>query len=571
MRLALATINPRVGDIEGNAELIARAIAKARGAMADIVLLPELAVCGYPPRDLLSREGFIDRCERAARALGGRETSGITAVFGVPVRKRGVAGAAANALVAYRDGAELACYEKRLLPTYDVFDEDRYFEPGAIPCVIDVPARGGVGVRMGLSICEDLWKGMDAGFSGRYAGAGDPVEELVRGGATLILSASASPFVLGKGQRHRDILAGHARRHGVHVASVNQLGGDDDLIFDGHRMVFAPGGACVADGALFRDDQLLVDMPVRGGVGLVEPRAEDEAELFAALVLGVRDYLGKTGFREALIGLSGGIDSALTCVLAAAALGGERVTGVAMPGPYSSSHSVEDALDLARRVGVRCLTVPIGEAFAGHAAAANAAFAEMGVAALGSRLPDLAEENLQSRVRGTVLMTLSNRTGAMVLTTGNKSEMAVGYATLYGDMNGGLAVLSDVSKQWVYRLSNWINARWKGLAGLAHCGREPIPRRTIEKAPSAELRPDQKDQDTLPAYEVLDEIIERYVGGRQGAESIARETGFDAALVKKVARMIDVAEFKRRQAAVGLKVTSVAFGPGRRYPIARGW
>jgi NAD+ synthetase len=258
-------------------------------------------------------------------------------------------------------------------------------------------------------------------------------------------------------------------------------------------------------------------------------------------------------------------------VLAAAAIGNEHVTGVAMPGPYSSSHSVEDALDLARRLSVRCPTVPIGEPFAGHKSAADAAFAEMGAAALGSRLPDLAEENLQSRVRGTVLMTLSNRTGAMVLTTGNKSEMAVGYATLYGDMNGGLAVLSDVSKGWVYRLSNWINAQWKQLPGLERCTREPIPRRTIEKAPSAELRPDQKDQDTLPAYEVLDEIIERYVGGRQGAESIARETGFDAALVKKVAWMIDVAEFKRRQAAVGLKVTSVAFGPGRRYPIARGW
>lgn len=576
MKIALVPLNPIVGDIAGNAAQHAAAIARAREAGADLVVFPELSMCGYPPKDLLLAEGFVETCMIAAEELGRNNSGGITVIFGLPLpmdRATYRPGAPIhNSLLVYRDGAMVDYYDKRLLPTYDVFDEDRHFEPGDRAVVIDVPVRGGELVRVGLSICEDLWKGEDAGFAHRYAAAADPVVELVQGGAQLIVSPSASPFVLGKREKHRSILAAHAKRHHLPVVSLNQLGANDELIFDGHALLYAPGGVLHAAGACFRDGITVMEWDGTASQGtMVSPGAlvgaSREEQLFEALVLGVRDYLRKTGFTKALIGLSGGIDSALTAAIAVAAIGAKNVLGVAMPGKYSSDHSKADAYDLAKRLGMECPTISIEPPLDGFRDVIDGAFRERGLSTLGEKLPDLTEENIQSRIRGSILMTMSNRTGAIVLTTGNKSELAVGYCTLYGDMNGGLAVLSDVSKMMVYSLSRWINANH------ARCGfaTPPIPQRTIDKAPSAELRPDQTDQDSLPPYPILDEIIERYVEKRQSAATIIGEAKFDEALVRRVVRMIDIAEYKRKQAATGLKVTTVAFGFGRRVPIAQKW
>jgi NAD+ synthase (glutamine-hydrolysing) len=572
MRLALAQINPTVGDIQGNSEKIVARMGEARQAGAHLVVFPELALCGYPPKDLLLQEGFVAACVDAARILGERHTGGITAVFGLPLPvagpTAGIEQGIANALVVYRDGEHLEYYDKRLLPTYDVFDENRYFTPGERAPVVNIAA-----VPTGLSICEDLWKGEDAGFAWRYRQAADPVQAIAAGGAKLLLNPSASPFVLGKGKRHREILKRHAKRHGMYVAAVNQVGGNDDLLFDGHAAVFSPQGELIAAGRGFEEAVVVVDIPPASAgaalPGIADPllTATNEELLFKALVMGIKDYLRKTGFKTAVLGISGGIDSAVVAALACAAIGPANVTGLAMPGKYSSEGSKSDAYDLAERLGMRAVTVPIDRPFEGFRAAVDTAFESLSLSMLGAKLPDITEENVQSRVRGTLLMTFSNRTGAIVLTTGNKSELAVGYATLYGDMNGGLAPISDVTKIQVYSLARWINANYSA------CGfsRPPIPEASITKPPSAELRPNQTDQDSLPAYEVLDEIVERYVEGRQAPARIVSETGFDAAVVARVARMIDLAEYKRKQAAVGLKVTSVAFGSGRRVPIAQGW
>lgn len=581
MRIALVPMNPTVGDVEGNARLVIAAIERARQAGADLVVLPELSLCGYPPKDLLLQEGFVDACVAAAKRIGEEHTAGITAIFGtpLPMDMSHAGGAIANALVVHRDGKLVDRYDKRLLPTYDVFDEDRYFTPGTRAVVVDVPVRGASTakkiVRVGLSICEDLWRGDDAGFASRYRGAPDPVEALVRAGAEIVISPSASPFVLGKHEKHKAICAAHAQKHRRWVASVNQGGANDELVFDGHAMLFSPGGTLAASKALFGSDALIVDFSaeaggtasVREADGASSPPLADEHLLFLALTTGIREYLRKCGFTSALLGLSGGIDSALTAALAMSAIGKENVLGIAMPSKYSSTHSVEDAYALARNLGIRCATIAIESPVVGFRGVLDPAFREQGLNELGAKLPDLAEENLQSRVRGTILMALSNRTGSIVLTTGNKSELAVGYCTLYGDMNGGLAVLSDVSKHWVYALSRWMNAN-AALCGFA-C--PPIPERSIDKPPSAELRPDQTDQDSLPPYPVLDEILHRYVELRQGAEVIAAEARLDIALVRKIVRLIDLSEYKRKQAAIGLKVTTVAFGSGRRWPIAQRW
>jgi NAD+ synthase (glutamine-hydrolysing) len=457
VKLALAQINPVVGDIRHNAAVTRHFIERARDAGADLVVLPELCLCGYPPKDLLLREGFIDACEREGDALGASASAGLTVVLGLPMKEdRPGRTGTTNSLVAWRDGHRIARYDKRLLPTYDVFDEDRYFEPGGKACVIDVPVRSGVTVRVGLAICEDLWQGEDAGFSSRYLDAPDPVAAAVQLGATVLAVPSASPFVLAKAARHRAILRRHASRHGIYVASVNQVGGNDDLIFAGHACVIDPRERLIGAAAGFREDLLITDIPPTGGAAAEVSAMQDplsheaEQQLFEALVLGVRDYCSKTGFKQAIIGLSGGIDSALTAAIAARALGPENILGVAMPGPYSSEHSVSDAEHLAANLGVRLISAPIALPMAGFRAALDDAFDALDTARLGAALPDLAEENLQSRIRGTLLMGLSNRTGAIVLTTGNKSELAVGYCTLYGDMNGGLAVLSDVTKRRVY-------------------------------------------------------------------------------------------------------------------------
>lgn len=570
MRLALAQINPTVGDIAGNAALIERAIEGARQRAVDAVVFPELCLCGYPPRDLLLHEGFVEACAREAKRIGTTRTAGLTVVLGLPLplgRAEGARSGAerlANSLLVYRDNEQIEYYDKRLLPTYDIFDEDRYFEAGGRPVVIDI-----AGERVGLAVCEDLWKGEDAGFSTAYAEAPDPIAELAAGGARTVVVPSASPFVLGKGARHREILRKHARRHRITVASVNQVGGNDDLIFDGHSCIMGPDGALLAAAMGWREQLLVLDSDATRMGEVPDPLvgADEHALLYEALVLGVRDYCRKTGFSRGVIGLSGGIDSALTAVIAARALGSGNVLGVAMPGRYSSGHALEDARELGNRLGVRVVEAPITQAHAGLAGTLDPAFDTLHERRLGATLPDLAEENLQSRIRGTILMAISNRTGAIVLTTGNKSELAVGYCTLYGDMNGGLAVLSDVPKTRVYGLSRWINAnsRAAGFAGPM------IPERTIAKPPSAELAPDQKDSDSLPEYPVLDEIVDRHVERRQSAGRIIREAGFDAEIVRRICRLIDRNEYKRRQMATGLKVTSVAFGPGRRVPIARGW
>jgi len=578
MRLALAQLNPTVGDIDGNARLIADAAAKAQAAGADLLVCPELGLSGYPPMDLIWHEGFIRDCAAAAKQLGEQHSAGLTLVFGVPLPASGdpndLSKGITNSLLAYRDGKMIAYYDKRLLPTYDVFDEDRYFVPGDRAVVIEVPEHSGATVRVGLSICEDLWKGEDAGFSHRYVHQPDPVADLIRAGARVIVNPSASPFVLGKGRRHREILRRHAAKHGVCVAGVNQVGGNDELIFDGYAAVYSHKGDLVAAGPGFEEHLLVVDLPgteahALAGTAVHAPIADpvltttDEEHLYRALVLGVRDYCRKTGFKTAIIGLSGGIDSAVTAVLAAAALGPESVTGVSMPGPYSSEGSKTDAATLASRLGMPMLTVPISAGFDALTTTLQTNF---------GAVTGVTEENLQSRLRGTVLMALSNQTGAIVLTTGNKSELAVGYCTLYGDMNGGLAVLSDVTKQWVYRLARWMNANPAALRVPLRANADtlgPIPAATITKPPSAELRPDQTDEASLGPYAQLDEIIERTVEKRQSAERIVRETGFDAAAVRRIVRLIDLSEYKRKQAAIGLKVTTVAFGAGRRFPNAQ--
>jgi NAD+ synthase (glutamine-hydrolysing) len=588
MRLALAQLNPTVGDLDGNAALIARATAQAHAAGADMLAVPELAISGYPPKDLLLHEGFVWRCEQASLAIGTqatREAPGLTLVIGTPLPlaipggEWPEGGPITNSLLVFRDGQRLARYDKRLLPTYDVFDEDRYFTPGESPVVVPVPSRHhAVTTQVGLAICEDLWRGEDAGFAARYHGVPDPVTQLAQAGAQVVVVPSASPFVVGKSARHRAILRSHATRHGVFVASVNQVGGNDELVFDGHAAIFDSQGMLIAAAPGFVDQSdprslLIHDLPLASSSrspAVPDPALEtsSEALIFIALVLGIRDYCRKTGFKQALIGLSGGIDSALTAVLAAAALGSQNVLGVSMPTKFSSAHSKTDASALAESLGLSLHTLPIEFSLVGLRAPLDVVLGGMGQLPLGASLPDLAYENLQSRARGTALMTLSNRTGAIVLTTGNKSELAVGYCTLYGDMNGGLAVLSDMTKHWVYRLSRWCNEHWRelGIEGLAG---PPIPESTLTKAPSAELRPNQTDQDSLPPYDIVDEFIRRFVEERQSMDRIERESGIDRATIDRLARLVMLSEYKRAQAAIGLKVTSVAFGSGRRWPIAQ--
>ncbi|HYT93578.1 MAG TPA: NAD+ synthase, partial [Gemmataceae bacterium] len=432
-------------------------------------------------------------------------------------------------------------YHKSLLPTYDVFDEDRYFEPATDPQLLDFN-----GFRLGISICEDVWNDRDFWQRRRYHR--DPIEVLVECGAQAILNLSASPFVAGK-QRLREQMLGHmANRHGRPLVYVNQVGGDDDLIFDGRSCAFDPTGRLFARGRSFAGDVLVVDLPECSGT-VAEDILEIEAEIWHALVLGVRDYARKTRFGKVLLGLSGGIDSALTAAIAADAMGPENVLGVMMPSPYSSGGSIGDSEALARNLGIQVIALPIGEIMQTYQGVLADVFR--------GRAADVTEENIQSRIRGNLLMALSNKFGSLLLTTGNKSEMSVGYCTLYGDMNGGLAVIADLPKMMVYRVSAWRNRR-----------RPDIPEAILTKPPSAELRPGQKDQDSLPPYELLDEILERHVEQCLSAEEIIAQ-GFDEATVRRVLHLVRTAEFKRKQAAPVLKVTSRAFGTGWRMPIVR--
>jgi NAD+ synthase (glutamine-hydrolysing) len=541
VKIALGQINPTVGDFSGNAAKIIQFALEARSAGAGLILFPELAVCGYPPRDLVERPSFVARNRETVEHIAA-ETQGIAVICGMVTPAAAESGKAVmNSAAFLRDGRIEFVQSKMLLPTYDVFDEMRNFAPAKSQQLFNF-----CGNRMALTICEDAWN--DKHFWHRRLYGVDPVEELVRTGGNFVLNISASPFWLGKRELRHDMLASIARNQKVPVAMVNQVGGNDSLVFDGSSLVIAPDGQVIARGKSFEEDLIYFDSQALTGQ-MHEQIVGEEASAYGALVLGTKDYVRKCGFQRAIVGLSGGIDSALTASIAADALGPENVIGIGMPGPYSSPGSIDDARALAANLKIRFELLSIDEIYQSTSQTLSAVFAG---------LPeDATEENIQSRARGMLLMALSNKFGALVLSTGNKSELAVGYCTLYGDMVGGLAVISDVPKTLVYRLSAYVNSR-----------RKVIPEATIEKPPSAELRPDQRDSDSLPPYDVLDAILEDYVEESYSAEQIAAAHHFDLELVRRVLRMVERSEYKRQQAAPGIKISAKAFGYGRRFPIA---
>jgi NAD+ synthase (glutamine-hydrolysing) len=541
VKIALGQINPTVGDFSGNAAKIVDFAHRAKAAGAGMILFPELSVCGYPPRDLVERPSFVAHNRETAERIAA-ETPGIAVICGLVTPAESDTGKSAmNSAALLMDGKVAFVQSKMLLPTYDVFDEMRNFAPAKAQELFSF-----CGNRMALTICEDAWN--DKHFWTKRLYTVDPVEALIRAGGNFVLNISASPFWIGKRELRRDMLASIARQHKVPVVLVNQVGGNDSLVFDGSSLVLNSEGNVVAQGRSFEEDLIYFDSKTLTG-DMRDQISGDEASVYSALVLGTRDYMHKCGFQKAIIGLSGGIDSALTAVIAADAVGPENVIGVGMPGPYSSPGSIDDARLLARNLGIRFELLSINRAFEAYRETLRDVFA-------GCK-EDVTEENIQSRARGTMLMALSNKFGTIVLSTGNKSELGVGYCTLYGDMAGGLAVISDVPKTLVYRLSEYVNLR-----------RAVIPKATLEKPPSAELRPGQKDSDSLPPYEILDAVLEDYVEDSHPAERIAAERGFDIEVVRRVIRMVDRAEYKRQQAAPGLKISAKAFGYGRRLPIA---
>jgi NAD+ synthetase len=541
LRVAVAQIDTTVGDFPGNSEKIVAFGRRAENEGADLVLFPELALSGYPPKDLLERRSFLAEAERSSARIA-RASGSALWLYGVPIGNRAGTGRSVfNAAVAARGGRRVGEYHKRLLPTYDVFDEGRYFEPGTKrPLVLRLK-----GMRVGVTICEDIWN--DKTFWKRPLYPQDPVADLKPLRLDLHANISASPYTLGKDRLRRRMMAQIARRTGVPLVSCNLVGGNDGLVFDGASTAFDGKGRIVGRGRMFEEDFWTIDLP--GGRGPRPPEDTEIAGLRKALVLALSDYAAKCGFFEAVLGLSGGIDSAVTAAIAAEALGAQKVLGVAMPGPYSSKGSLRDARDLAKRLGIRFAEIPIGPVFDAYRKALAPAFGKEGC------VP--AEENIQARIRGAILMALSNRFGYLVLSTGNKSEIAVGYCTLYGDMAGGYAVISDIPKTLVYELAGEINR-----------DREKIPAATIAKEPSAELRPNQKDSDSLPPYSELDPLIEALVDLSLPVDLAARRAGVSAELARDVARRVDRNEYKRRQMPPGPKVTAKAFGEGRRYPIA---
>lgn len=541
MRIALGQINPTVGDFAGNAAKIVDFAQRAQAAGAGLILFPELSVCGYPPRDLVERPSFVVHNRETAERIAA-ETRGIAVICGLATPAQAETGKSVmNSAALLKDGRIAFLQSKMLLPTYDVFDEMRNFAPARSQVLFPF-----CGKQMALTICEDAWN--DKHFWNKRLYTFDPVEALIHSGGNFLLNISASPFWLGKRELRQNMLATIARNHKVPVAMVNQVGGNDSLVFDGSSLVLDPTGQVIAQGKSFEEDLVYFDSDQLTGEIHAQMEGE-EASAYAALVLGTRDYVRKCGFRQVIMGLSGGIDSALTAVIAADAVGRENVIGVGMPGPYSSQGSIDDARVLAENLGIRFELLCITEVFESYKKTLKKVFA--------GRKEDVTEENIQSRARGSLLMALSNKFGAIVLSTGNKSELGVGYCTLYGDMVGGLAVISDVPKTLVYRLSHYVNSQ-----------HPVIPQASLEKPPSAELRPGQKDSDTLPPYEILDAILEDYVEDSHPAEQIARDHGFDIDLVRRVIRMVERSEYKRQQAAPGLKISAKAFGYGRRFPIA---
>jgi NAD+ synthase (glutamine-hydrolysing) len=545
MKIALGQLNTTVGDLSGNVNRMVDAARRASTLGADLIAFPELSITGYPPRDLVEKESFLERSEcelqRLARETAGLPISLICGYVGKAPEDRGKR--ATNSAAILQHGQIVFRQTKMLLPTYDVFDEARYFLPGDSPHLTALDGRS-----LALTICEDAWN--DKQYWERRLYQRDPVAELAQAGAQILISINASPFHMDKRALRREIFAATARHHCMPLVYVNQVGGNDSLVFDGSSFAMDAAGNVTASAASFEEDLVLWDTET--GAGDRHDTLPNECEaVYQALVLGTRDYIRKCGFERVLIGLSGGIDSSLTAVIAADAVGRENVVGVGMPGPFSSEGSVADARALAQNLGIRFEILPISTAYDEFLRVLDPVFA--------GAPRDVTEENLQARLRGVTLMALSNKWGALVLTTGNKSELAVGYCTLYGDMCGGLAVISDVPKTLVYELSR--------VASRRHAG--AIPESVFEKPPSAELRPDQKDSDSLPDYAVLDRILRAYIEENQAPRRIAAGQDLPIDLVRAIITKVDRNEYKRQQAAPGLKVTTKAFGIGRRFPIAQ--
>ncbi|MBD2058052.1 NAD+ synthase [Oculatella sp. FACHB-28] len=571
MKIAIAQLNPTIGDLAGNAQQILNAAQEAVAQGVRLLLTTELSLCGYPPRDLLMQPSFVDAIASTLQQLA-RDLPPQLAVLVGMVESNGRSPqdggkALFNSTALLERGKVQQIFHKRLLPTYDVFDEDRYFEPGLQSNSFTLD-----GLRIGVTICEDLWN--DEEFWGKRNYTANPVADLANQGVDFIVNLSASPYSAGK-QRLRELMLQHgSKRYQQPLIYANQVGGNDDLIFDGSSVAFNRQGEMVGRAKAFAEDLVVLEFDSAQSdfqVGAIAPQPEnDDAEIWSALVLGVRDYVRKCGFSKVVIGLSGGIDSSLVAAIATAALGSANVLGILMPSPYSSDHSVTDALELARNLGIQTHTLPIDKLMHTY----DETFADLFA---GTKF-GIAEENIQSRIRGNLLMAISNKFGHLLLSTGNKSEMAVGYCTLYGDMNGGLAAIADVPKTRVYSICQWLNERMKDENGRSSQSSQfpipnpqtPIPPNVLVKPPSAELKPGQVDQDSLPSYEILDDILDRLIHQHQSPNEIAA-AGHDPALVEKVSRLVTRAEFKRKQAPPGLKITDRAFGTGWRMPIANRW
>jgi NAD+ synthase (glutamine-hydrolysing) len=569
MKIAIAQLNPLVGDISGNAQRILDAAQKTAASGARLLLTPELSLCGYPPRDLLLSPAFVETLAKTVYALAEDIPEHLAVLVGTVDRNAAAADLGQkplfNSMALLEKGQPPRFFHKRLLPTYDVFDEDRYFASGQNANVLTLD-----GFRIGITICEDLWN--EESFWGHRSYQANPVAELAAQSVDLVVNLSASPFCAGKQTLREALLSHTAKRYALPILYVNQVGGNDDLIFDGRSVAVDRQGNVVGRGQAFAEDLFWVEHRQDLQSDYLAPSPQRSAEIWRALVLGVQDYARKCGFRQAVLGLSGGIDSALVAAIAVEALGAENVLGVLMPSPYSSDHSIADALALAKNLGIATQQLPIGSLMAEFAQVLEPLFAgtESGIA----------EENIQARIRGNLLMAIANKFHRLLISTGNKSEVAVGYCTLYGDMSGGLAAIADVPKMCVYEICAWLNSPdarpWlqrisrQGDRNLIEGELEIIPANIISKAPSAELKPGQLDQDSLPPYEVLDDILSRYIDRHQTPAEIV-SSGHDLATVQRIVTLVKRAEFKRQQAAPGLKITDRAFGTGWRMPIASQW